>query len=115
MQYIERWKKVGDQLLVDITFYDPLAFAYPWHDVAVFSMADDEIENWMQQPPSVNDCVSTNNTYHDELGLINERSPGNPDYHDLFDTRPWASNFERAEAAKEQGLLPAAENFIDIE
>ena len=115
MQYIERWKKVGDQLLVDITFYDPLAFAYPWHDVAVFSMADDEIENWMQQPPSVNDCVSTNNTYHDELGLINERSPGNPDYHDLFDTRPWASNFERAEAAKQQGLLPAAENFIDIE
>lgn len=115
LEYIERWAKVGDQLLVDITFYDPLAFAYPWHDVAVFSSAEDEIQNWMEQPPSLNDCVSTNNIYHDELGLINDRSPSDPEYHDLFDSRPWATNFERAEEAKRQGLLPAAESFIEID
>ena len=114
MEVIERWAKVGEQLLVDITLYDPLAFAYPWHDVAVFDAAE-SLDKWMEQPPSLNDCVSTNNTYHDELGLINEYSPLHPEYHDPFDTRPWIKSYENAEEAKRQGLLPAAEYFIDLE
>lgn len=113
LEIIERWAKVGEQLLVDITLYDPLAFAYPWHDVAVFDAAQN-LDKWMQQPPSMNDCVSTNNTYHDNLGLINERSPAHPEYHDPFDARPWATNFKKAEDAKQQGLLPAAEYFNEL-
>lgn len=114
LEIIERWKRIEDELVVDITLYDPVAFAYPWHDVAVFEKIDGT-EEWASSPPTVNECVSTNNAYHDEHGLIAERSPTNPDYHDLFDLRPWVTNFERAERAKEEGLIPEAELFINLD
>ena len=31
LEVIERYKRIGDQILLDMTLYDPEAFAFPWH------------------------------------------------------------------------------------
>lgn len=99
LQAIERIKKIGDSILLDITLYDPQAFAFPWHDVAEFS----RLADWKTAPPTYNECVSTNNVYHDENGLLRQYSPGDPNYRDAADRRPWASVFERGENASTEG------------
>ncbi|WP_428103520.1 hypothetical protein [Candidatus Rariloculus sp.] len=113
LEIIERYAMIGDQMLVDITFYDAAAFAYPWHSVGMFTRNTDR-EDWARQPPTVNECVSTNNVHHNELGLIEEFGPEDPQWRDLFDSHPWRTVFERAEQAKERGLLPAAPSFLSF-
>jgi hypothetical protein len=93
LEVVERIKKVGDQILVDMTLYDPEAFAFPWHDTVVFS----RLKDWKLAPPTFYECASTNNVYHDDNGQIQEYLPGDPHYRDPSDLRPWASVFERAE------------------
>ena len=93
LEVIERVKRIGDQMLVDETLYDPVAFAYPWHDTVVFS----KLKDWTLAPPTFYECVSSNNVYHDEKGQIQEYLPGDPQYRDPSDLRPWATIFERAE------------------
>lgn len=93
LEVIERVKRVGDQILVDETLYDPVAFAYPWHDTVVFS----RLKDWTVAPPTFYECVSSNNVYHDANGEIQEYLPGDPQYRDPSDLRPWATVFERAE------------------
>jgi hypothetical protein len=113
LELIERYALIGGELLVDITFYDPAAFAYPWHSVSSFSRSA-ELGDWAGSPPTVNECVSTNNVHHNERGVIDEFGPGDPQWRDLFDARPWGTVFERAERAKQQGLLPAAAPFRSL-
>ena len=96
LEVIERIKRIGDRILLDITLYDPEAFAFPWHDVVVFS----KLKDWRTAPPTFYDCASTNNVYHDENGHQNEYSSGEPNYRDPGDLRPWATVFERAEQSK---------------
>jgi len=93
LEVIERIKRLGDRIVLDITLYDPEAFAYPWHDVVVFS----KLKDWRTAPPTFYDCASTNNVYHDENGHQNEYAPGDLNYHDPSDPRPWATVFDRAE------------------
>ena len=93
LEVIERIKRIGDEILVDMTLYDPEAFAFPWHDTVVFS----KLKDWKLAPPTFYECVSSNNVYHDENGQIQEYLPGDPLYRDLSDPRPWATVFERAE------------------
>jgi hypothetical protein len=93
LEVIERVKRIGDEILVDMTLYDADAFAFPWHDTVVFS----KLKDWKLAPPTFYECVSSNNVYHDENGQIQEYLPGDPLYHDLSDPRPWATVFERAE------------------
>lgn len=99
LQAIERIKKVGDSILLDLTLYDPKAFAFPWHDVVEFH----RLEDWKTAPPTFSECVSTNNVYHDENGLSQEYTLENPNYLDAADARPWATVFERAERATGNG------------
>ena len=99
LEVIERVKRIGDQILVDMTLYDPEAFAFPWHDTVVFS----KLKDWKLAPPTFYECVSTNNVYHDENGQIQEYLPGDPLYRDPSDSRPWATVFERAEKAEKSG------------
>lgn len=99
LQAIERVKMVGDSILLDITLYDPKAFAFPWHDVVEFR----RLEDWTTAPATFNECASTNNVYHDENGLLREYTPGDPNYHDASDPRPWATVFERGEDANADG------------
>jgi hypothetical protein len=104
LEVIERVKRIGDEILVDMTLYDAEAFAFPWHDTVVFS----KLKDWKLAPPTFYECVSSNNVYHDENGKIQEYLPGDPLYRDFSDPRPWATVFERAEksAAKPPLLDP---------
>ncbi len=85
--------------MLDITLYDPKAFAFPWHDVVEFR----RLADWKSAPPTFNECVSTNNVYHDANGWLREYSPGDPNYRDAADQRPWATVFQRAENASTEG------------
>ena len=113
LEIIERWAMIDGELMADITLYDQEAFAYPWHDVATFQQ-NAGWDGWLERPPTLNECVSTNNVYHDALGRIDDFGPRDPRYQDIFDPRPWATVYERAEAAKAEGLLPPAPSFLSF-
>jgi len=112
LQLIERYTRIGDEILADVTWYDPEAFAYPWHSVGVFRRQG--LDAWRSDPPTLNECATTNNVYHDENGVIQEFGQGDPRYHDLFDTTPWLTTFERSEAAKAAGRIPDAPSFLSF-
>ena len=95
LEAIERIKRVGQNILLDITMYDPKAFAFPWHDTVVFNKVDD----WKTSPSTFNECVYTNNAYMDSNGEMREHTPGDPDYRDFSDPRPWATAYDRMDAA----------------
>ena len=99
LQIVERWKRLGNQMLVDITFYDPKAFVFPWHDVAVFRT----VRDWTAQPAAYQDCAATNNVYMDAKGDIVSHKPGELGYMNLtLDPRPWASAAELWKKANPQ-------------
>lgn len=85
MQTVERYKRIGDQFVVDITLYDPEAFAYPWHDVALFR----PVRDWTLRPMMFLDCPSTNNVFLNKYGELDERTPNDAGFVDLTDERPW--------------------------
>ena len=107
-QIIERWKRLGNEIVVDVTMYDPKAFAFPWHEVVVHSPRKD----WKSPPPVHNECVSTNNAYHNADGRIAEFAVGDPQYNNMFEPRPWSEVFKRTEEAKRAGRLPKATDFM---
>jgi len=96
LQLVERIKGMGEDIVLDLTLYDPKAFAFPWHDVVVFK----KLADWKDAPPTFNECVFSNNVYHDESGELQVYVPGDPRHRDVTDPRPWATVFERAEEAK---------------
>jgi hypothetical protein len=98
LEAVERMKRFGDEILVDITLYDPKAFAFPWHDTVIFR----KLKDWTEAPATFSECVSTNNVYMDAKGTLRERTPGDPEYRDFLDPRPWATAFERGEAAAQK-------------
>ena len=95
LEAVERIKRLGDEILVDLTLYDPKAFAFPWHDTVIFR----KLKDWTEAPATFSECVSTNNVYMDANGMLRERTPGDPEYRDFLDPRPWATAFARGEAA----------------
>ena len=95
LEAVERMKRFGDQILVDLTLYDPKAFAFPWHDTVIFH----KLADWTEAPATFSECVSTNNVYMDADGALRERVAGDPNYLDISDSRPWATAFARGEAA----------------
>jgi hypothetical protein len=90
MQTVERYKRIGDQFVVDITLYDPEAFAYPWHDVALFQ----PVKDWTLRPMMFLDCPSTNNVYINKYGELDERTPNEAGWVDLTDERPWETAYK---------------------
>lgn len=90
MQTVERYKRIGDQFVVDITLYDPEAFAYPWHDVALFR----PVRDWTLRPMMFLDCPSTNNVYINKVGELDERTPNEAGWVDLTDERPWETAYK---------------------
>jgi len=90
METVERYKRIGDQFVVDITLYDPEAFAYPWHDVALFN----PVKDWTLRPMMFLDCPSTNNVFLNKYGELDERRPDDAGYVDLTDERPWETAFK---------------------
>lgn len=90
IQTVERVKRFPDGLLVDITLYDPKAFAFPWHDVVLFKT----LKDWTTAPATYSECVSTNNIYMDAKGVLQERVPGDVGYRNPSDRRPWATAYK---------------------
>ena len=90
MQTVERYKRVGDQFVIDITLYDPEAFAFPWHDVAQFR----PVKDWTLRPLLFLDCPSTNNVFLNKYGELDERTPNDSGYVDLTDGRPWETAYK---------------------
>ena len=96
---VERYERVGEELVGEITLYDPAAFLYPVHadlkyrrnrdsDRMVFSTCTDT------NGPSANIFVRPN-------GITDEKIPGDPGYWDPTDPRPWAKHYaigERTQA-----------------
>ena len=95
LQAVERMKRFGNEMLIDITLYDPKAFAFPWHDVILFKL----LKDWTVAPATYSECVSTNNIYMDAQGVLQEHVPGEPGYQDPSDPRPWATAYEKWDAA----------------
>ena len=96
LQMVERLRKIGEEIVLDITLYDGKAFAFPWHDVVVFR----RLADWKEAPPTFNECAFSNNVYHDENGELQVYIPGDPQFRDVTDLRPWATVFGRAEKAR---------------
>ena len=108
MQMIERYYRTGNNIVVDVTRYDPVAYAAPQHSVGVFTRAGE------YQVPIFNECVSTNNVHHDAKGWIADVAPGEPGYKDIFDLTPWYTNWLKAEAAKQAGEAPPAPSIMEL-
>lgn len=108
MQMIERYLRVGDNLVVDVTRYDPVAYAGPQHTVGIFNRAA------QYQLPLFNECVSTNNVFHDDNGWIADVAPGERGYKDIFDLTPWVTEWSKAAAAKRAGRVPPAPSIMDL-
>ncbi len=90
IEAVWRIKRFGDEMLMDITLYDPVAFAFPWHDVGILHT----LKDWTRAPQSYINCVYTNNVYLAEDGSVDERLPGEPGYRDSSDPQPWATAFD---------------------
>jgi hypothetical protein len=108
LRMIERYMRVGDNIVVDVTRYDPVAYSAPQHTVGVFTRASD------YQVPIFNECVSSNNVYHDDKGWIADVAPGQPGYKDIFDLTPWYTEWTKAEGAKKAGRAPRAPSIMEL-
>ena len=90
MTTVERYERVGNEIVAEITFYDPVAFLHPLHARLRFT-------------PNPNDrmvystCTDTNgpssNIYARPDGIVDERVPGDIGYWDPNDPRPWAAHY----------------------
>jgi hypothetical protein len=87
---VERYERVGDDIVGEITLYDPVAFLYPLHARLRFTPAASDRMVFST-------CTDTNgpssNIHAGPDGVVNERLPGDPDYWDPNDPRPWAKHF----------------------
>lgn len=90
MTAVERYEKVGNEIVAEITLYDPEAFLHPLHAK-------------LRLVPNANDrmvystCTDTNgpssNIYARPDGIVDERVPGDAGYWDPNDPRPWAKHY----------------------
>ena len=88
---VERYERVGNEIVGEVTLYDPVAFLYPLH--AKFRMTRDQKNDRMV----FSTCTDTNgpssNIYARPDGIVDERVPGDPGYWDPNDPRPWAAHY----------------------
>jgi hypothetical protein len=98
MTAVERYERVGNEIVGEITLYDPEAFLHPLHarmrftrvtgnDRMVFSTCTDT------NGPSSNIFVRPD-------GITDERVAGDPGYWDPNDPRPWAKHYAIGEQQK---------------
>jgi hypothetical protein len=88
---VERYQRVGDSIMGEITLYDPIAFVEPLHaKISYEQIADDD----PLARPIYNTCTDTNgpssNVFINEDGLLDQLTVGDPGYWNFADPRPWA-------------------------
>jgi hypothetical protein len=98
---VERYERVGNEILAEVTLYDPVAFLYPLH--ARFRMTRDQKNDRMV----FSTCTDTNgpssNIYARPDGVVDERVPGDSGYWDPNDPRPWAAHYAIGERQPRNG------------
>ena len=89
---VERYQRVGDTIMGELTLYDPIAFVEPLHAKISYERVDDDDP---LARPIYNTCTDTNgpsgNVFINEDGLLDQRVLGEPGYWDMSDPRPWAA------------------------
>ena len=99
LESVERYTRVGDVIEGEITVYDPEVYTRPMHNTVRFTL-DPETMIALNRM-LLNSCTDTNgpsNKVHmDERGLNNERLPGDPEYFNAADPRPWVTYLEEGE------------------
>ena len=92
LETVERYRRVGDTIEGEITFYDSEVFVRPVYSKLAFELYTDTRP---ELRPLYNSCTDTNGPstkiYMDERGILNERLPGDPLYWDPTDPRPWGT------------------------
>jgi hypothetical protein len=98
---VERYERVGDEIVGEITLYDPVAFMRPLHAKFRFRRANPPGR------PVYNSCTDTNgpssNVFMRPDGVLDERAPGDPGYWDSTDPRPWAKHYAIGERRRQSG------------
>ena len=88
---VERYERMGDTIVGEITLYDPVAFVAPLHAKMRFTRmkADDRLV--------YGTCTDTNgpssNIFVRPNGVTDEKVKGDPGYWDPNDPRPWAKYY----------------------
>ena len=92
MTAVERYERMGNQLVADLTLYDPEAFLNPLHAELRFTTnpsADDRMV--------FSTCTDTNgpssNIFVRPDGIVDEKVEGDAGYWDPTDPRPWAKHY----------------------
>ena len=92
LETVERYRRVGDTIEGEITFYDPEVFVQPVHSKLAYQL---DTDTRPELRPLYNTCTDTNGpstkVFLDERGFLNERLPGDPLYWDATDPRPWGT------------------------
>ncbi len=92
LRTVERYERVDDRIIGEITLYDPVAFVQPLHADFSFNLQTNPLIR-----PVFSTCTDTNgpasNIFANEDGVLDERTPGTPGYWDPTDPRPWARHY----------------------
>jgi hypothetical protein len=90
MTAVERYERVGNEIVGEITLYDSIAFLSPLHSRLRLTRLNADRMVYST-------CTDTNgpssNIYARPDGVTDERVPGDPGYWDANDPRPWATHY----------------------
>jgi hypothetical protein len=103
LETVEAIRRVGDRLEGEITLYDSEVLVRPVR--ARMRWALDK-ETRPELRPTYNTCTDTNGpstkVFMDDRGILNERLPGDPQYWDTTDPRPWRTYLNESDRRYEQ-------------
>jgi hypothetical protein len=92
LEAVERYERVGDTIMAEVTLYDPIAFVEPLHAEMTYRLQTNP-----NIRPVFSTCTDTNgpasNIFVNEEGFLDERTPGSSGYWDPTDPRPWAAYY----------------------
>lgn len=92
LETVERYRRVGDAIEGEITFYDDAVYVQPVYSKLLYELDTDARP---ELRPLYNSCTDTNGpstkVYMDDRGILNQRVPGDPLYWDATDPRPWGT------------------------
>jgi hypothetical protein len=90
---VERYERVGDTLQAEVTLYDPNAFNQPLHAKASMTLQEEPASlAWSYCTISIGPSI---NTYFDEEGYLQQRTPMDPMWWNPTDPRPWGKEWAK--------------------
>ncbi|MBI4886304.1 MAG: hypothetical protein HY824_04375 [Acidobacteria bacterium] len=91
MTAVERYERIGNEIVGEVTLYDPEAFLYPLH--ARLRFTPSRGGNRMVYGTCTDTNGPSSNIHARPDGVVDERVPGDPGYWDPNDPRPWARHY----------------------